>query len=117
MNIKVLFFSFFLLFVYSFSSYFFPEYIVSEVFHLNEIEIKSDLNTADLIEEIDQSEAQMTREMVKIFIYRANTIEKQRITDTRQVIDLVQSHSMILPAILLIQLGALISLVRTRNET
>lgn len=117
MNTKVLFLTFFLLVAYSFSSFFVPEYIGSEVLQLNEVEKNSDKYASELEEVIAQSDAVMTKEMAQNLVSRANVLEKQRLNDTRRVIDLIQSHSLILFGILLIHLGALMSVLRSRNET
>jgi hypothetical protein len=117
LNPKILFFTFFLLVAYSISSFFVPEYIGSEVLQLNEVEKNSDKYASDLKEAIEQSDVAMTKEMAQRLITGANILEKQRLNDTRRVIDLIQSHSLILLGILLIHLGALMSVLRSRNET
>jgi hypothetical protein len=117
MNTKVLFFTFFLLIAYSFSSYFIPEYIGSEVFQLNEVEKSSDDYSSDLEETIKQSETPITKEMELLLVSTMNIFEKQRINDTRSIIDLIQYHSLILPWLLLFHFSALISVLRSRNET
>ncbi|TRY28676.1 hypothetical protein [Aliiglaciecola sp. M165] len=117
MKNKLIYFTFFLLVAYSISGYFVPGYFGSDVLLLNQIRHNSDAYTSELKVALEESEEEVTKDIVVAMIDRANLIEHQRLDDTEDLIGLIKSHSLLLPGLLLLHFGVLLSALRTRNET
>jgi hypothetical protein len=115
-NIFVVF-SFALLVLYSISAYLSPRYFSNEVLLVDDSELQSQQFVANLIQSVNEDETLLTKEVVVQMIRSADTSGNGGYHKVHALIDLIEQHAIVLFCLLLFHFGALLGLVRTKNET
>ncbi|QSX38419.1 hypothetical protein [Shewanella sedimentimangrovi] len=117
MKIRFVYLTFFLLILYSVSAYFFPNYLLQNIFLTDRSFETSQKFVSVLSNAIDESKAPLSKEMALSLVSEISKKESQKHRDLQNFAELAQYHSIILMGLMLLHLGALLRFLRANNET